>query len=308
MKLVLIGNFGISYGQVCDERHIADALKSIGHQVTEIQREQFASQISEHENLTVDATIFFKWQGYNPEDITRWKKITNAPALAWTFDFMPQHDYFYPVLERVDLWLGEEAGLLPEWERRGFKFHYFPNHAVPPNFFPRLDLPKEYDVSFTGTHIARGGRVDLLTEVNKHFDLHVFGNGYEGWAMDVKNAHPPAFDQKLSEVVAKSKIMLGINVFNECPGYWSIRPVQVLMAGGFMLQKYVPGMEKELRDGAAYFTSTEDCIEKIRYYLDHEEERNRIAERGYWIAQANLTAENRARELTVLLENYPWQK
>lgn len=306
MRICLIGNFGKSYGQTCDERHIADALKQVGVEVVEIQREHFAADMERYWDIPFAATIFFKWQGFVPEDIKRWKEMNDAPVLAWTFDFMPFHDYFFPVLETVDLWLGEELGMLPDWKQRGIRFHYFPNHAVPPGAFPMLERPKKYDVVFTGSHLARGGRIDLLKELDQHFDLHVFGNGHQGWATDVKNAHPPMFDNQLSELVAESRIMLGINIENETWGYWSIRPVQVMMCGGFMLQKYIPGMEKELKDGCEYFRDANECIEKIRYYLEHEEERNAVAKRGYDIAQTSLTSFHRARELVTLIKNYPW--
>jgi hypothetical protein len=307
MKICLIGNFTSSYGQICDERWIAESLEQLGHTVVRINRENYAADIDQYETLHVDATIFFKWRGFVPEDIKLWRETVGGTILAWTFDFMPIHDYFFPVLREVDLWLGEELGLLPRWKEMGINFHYFPNHAVPPQIFKKLPSEKEYDVVFTGTHFATGGRVDLLKEVDKHFNLHVFGNGSEGWATDVKHAHPAMFDDGLSELIAKSKIMLGINIENNTWGYWSIRAAQVMMSGGFMLQKYVPGMEKELKDGVEYFQDAKECIEKIRYYLDHEEERELIAFRGQAIALSEMTNQARSRELVTLLKNYPFK-
>ena len=305
MRICLIGNFTKSYGQICDERHIADALKEIGQEVHCIQREDFPSRIAEFDKLKIDATIFFKWTGFTVEHIVRWKKITNAPVFAWTFDFMLYHENFLPVLHEVDCWLGEELGLLPDWARRGFNFHYFPNHAVPESIFKHLEFSKEYDVVFTGTYYPRGGRLDIIHELGRHYKVHVFGNGYPDWNKLGVVGHPPMFDEQFPEVIAKSKIVLGINVQNETWGYWSIRPAQILMCGGFTIQKYIPGMEKELKDGCAYWHELPDLIEQIKYYLEHEEERIKISQRGYEIAHQNLTAKERARELIVLLKEYP---
>ena len=118
MRLCLVGNFGISYGQISDDLHLANALEAIGHEVVKIPREQFLSRMDETFPAFA-ATIFFKWRGFVPEDIKAWRKKTNAPILAWTFDFMLIHDYFLPVLKEVDLWLGEELGLLPKWKEMG---------------------------------------------------------------------------------------------------------------------------------------------------------------------------------------------
>ena len=305
MKICLIGNFGKSYGQTCDETHIYNALKQLGHDVHSIQREEFASKISEFERINLDATIFFKWTGFKTDDVIRWKKITSSPVLAWTFDYMMFHQDCLPMLKAVDCWLGEELGLLTELEREGYKFHYFPNHAVPETIFKRVEASKEYDIVFTGTYYPRGGRIDILEALSKLFKVDVFGNGYGNWARHGVVGHPQVFDDNLPELIAKSKIVLGINVTNETWGYWSIRPAQILMCGGFTIQKYIPGMEKELKDGVAYWHELPDLIEQIKYYLEHEDERNEIAKRGYEIAHQSLTSLVRARELTVLLKEYP---
>lgn len=305
MKICLIGNFTTSYGQICDERHIANALTELGQEVHCIQREEFASRLSEFENLKIDATIFFKWPGFTPDMVVKWKRLTNTFIFAWTFDYMMFHPNCLEMLKTVDCWLGEELGLLVELERGGYKFHYFPNHAVPESIFKSLSLPKEYDVVFTGTYYPRGGRIDILTDLAKRFKVDVFGNDYTNWKNHGVNAHPPVFDDKFPELIAKSKIVLGINVTNETWGYWSIRPAQIMMCGGFTIQKYIPGMEKELKDGVAYWHELPDLIEQIKYYLDHEEERNTIAKRGYGIAHKNNTSIERARELLVLLKEYP---
>ena len=305
MKICLIGNFTTSYGQICDERHIANALKELGQEVHCIQREEFASRISELEKTNVDVTIFFKWPGFTSDQIVRWKKTTNSFVFAWTFDFMMFHPNCHEMLRAVDCWLGEELGLLVELERRGFRFHYFPNHAVPENIFKKIEAPKEYDIIFTGTYYPRGGRIDILSALSKLYKVDVFGNDYQHWAQHGVNGHPAVFDDKLPELIAKSKIVLGINVTNETWGYWSIRPAQIMMCGGFTIQKYIPGMEKELKDGCAYWHELPDLITQVKYYLEHENERNEIAKKGYEIAHRQNTSLERARELVVLLKEYP---
>ena len=305
MKLCLIGNFQTSSGQICDERHIKKALEDLGHEVHAIQREEFPGIIGEHERLNIDATIFFKWPGFTANHLLMWKEITKAPVLAWTFDFMFIHQGFLPAMQAADLWLGEELGEKEVFERQGCNFHYFPNHAVPPDVFKKIDGEKIYDLTFTGSPYPNGGRlIQLHLLQDAGIDIHVWSTDCAGWKREGFNCHGSAFDTELSKVVGQSKIVLGTNYNNETCGYWSIRPIQVMMSGGFMLHQYVPGMEKELKDGIAYFTSREDCIEKVKYYLEHDEEREAIAKRGYEIAHQNLTSEVRARELIVLLQNY----
>ena len=74
--------------------------------------------------------------------------------------------------------------------------------------------------------------------------------------------------------------------------------------GGFLLYRWVPGMELFLRDGAEYFSSVDEAIVKIHYYLDHEEEGKLIADRGYQIGRDRFTSGARIKELMILIDRY----
>ena len=77
-----------------------------------------------------------------------------------------------------------------------------------------------------------------------------------------------------------------------------------MLCEGFMIDRYVLGMERELRDGCEYWNTHDELIEKIKYYLEHDVERSAIAKRGYDIATTTLTNKSRCGELIRLLENY----
>lgn len=300
MKLCLIGNFGKSFGQICDEWHIKSTLEKLGHEVHAIQRENFSGMISEHQRLNLDATIFFKWPDWKPDDIVKWKRITQTPVIMWTFDYMERFlDWFVPQASACDIYLGEEITNI--WEDNLINFKYFPYHAANSNYFYKINKSKEYDVAFFGTAYGQGGRIELLQAIDKVYDIHAFGN--LDWTANGIKGNPPKFDKELSEEIAKARIVIGINWVNTIPGCWSIRGAQTLMTGSFFLTKYVPGMEAEYHDGVEYFNTTEECLDKIGYYLRHEEEREAIADKGYKIAQLNLTTEQRCKDLITIIKH-----
>jgi spore maturation protein CgeB len=74
--------------------------------------------------------------------------------------------------------------------------------------------------------------------------------------------------------------------------------------GGFLLYRYVPGMELFLRDGCEYFSSIDEAVDKIHYYLEHEDERELIADRGHQIGREKFTSEARVKELMILIDRY----
>ncbi len=288
-----MGNFGKSYGATCDENFIRDGFRKLGVEV-------FENLIPEQ----VDLILTFKSNKYGVEDIKKWKE--KAPVWIWTFDNMDRFPQFYPVIKECDLWLGEELGRSCRFKQEGLPFYYFPYHAVPSQvFYPQTGV-REYDVVFTGTPYGgdyKPDKFELLRAVQERFDLHVFGNNEEGWKKQgIKNVHPPVFDEQLSTLYGKSKIVLAISNV-QCEGYWSIRTSQALMCESFVLVRFTPQMEKELKDTVVYFQDIPDCLEKIEYYLKHEDKRNAIARRGYENAFLNLKTEQRLKELIILYDN-----
>ena len=296
-KILMFHTEGINEGQIRDEFHIRDAFVELGHEV-------FTNDVSKLKE--VDLILAFKSNTFGVAEVKRWKENSKAPVWIWTFDNMDRFPWFYEIAKECNLWLGEELGRAERFKQEGINFYYFPNHSVNPEYFYPVEFEgkKEYEIMFTGTPYFEERTKMLQTVKDTGRDLHIFGNNAAGWRnQGFENVHDAVFDKQLSEAIAKSKIVVGISNTN-CYGYWSIRPAQVMLCKGFMIDKYVLGMERELRDGCEYWTTHEDLREKILYYLEHEDERNAIAQRGYEIAITTLTNKSRCAELIKLFENY----
>jgi hypothetical protein len=150
---------------------------------------------------------------------------------------------------------------------------------------PSPDSPRAIPASFRGTI---GGthpkRVDFFDGVRTHIPGD-FGMG-------------PFFD-----LYGNSKIIL-----NDCINddlNW--RVFEALASGAMLLTPRVSSETLELfPDGEALVTyeahNVEDAVRKIRYYLEHEEERRRIAWSGYTRVKATHLAEHRARQLLSVIE------
>jgi hypothetical protein len=108
------------------------------------------------------------------------------------------------------------------------------------------------------------------------------------------------FPDETAELYRTSKI--NVNVFHvQCVDSITTRVVDTLIVGGFVLSEYRPILERDFQIGKDLdvFHTPDELREKVRYYLEHDDERRRIAAHGQQTACASATYENR---LSTLLE------
>ena len=293
MKIAMFYNTGLNEGQIRDEYYIADGFRKLGVEV-------FHNELPEK----IDLVLAFKGNNVGIEQIKEWKK--KAPVWIWTFDNIDRFPQWYPIIKECDLWLGEELGRRERFIKEGLPFYYFPYHAVPSHVFYPVKLEKIWDVVFAGTPYSctyKPDKFELLRAIQNKFSLAVYGNNSEGWkSRGVVNVFPAAFDKNLSIIYGQAKIVLGISNC-QCEGYWSIRSSQALMCGAFLITRFTPQMEKELKNNVVYFQDIPDCLAKIDYYLKNEKEREEKKEISLVFAKQFLTTEQRLKELLILYEN-----
>ena len=86
------------------------------------------------------------------------------------------------------------------------------------------------------------GRIKLIREVAKRFYLKVWGRGWERYGLKCQKRN--VYPDKFAKICSGAKIILGIDVSNQVEGYFSNRTWITLGCGGFLLTRYVPGLEK----------------------------------------------------------------
>lgn len=121
---------------------------------------------------------------------------------------------------------------------------------------------------------------DLLkTDASLREHLFVFGSGWN----NLKNVRSKEIKGKdYFKTIAQSKINLNF-LRSQNKGAHNLRTFEIPACGGFMLHEYSEeAMEFFKADiHAVYFKTTEECIDKIYYYLQHNDERIKIAQAGY---------------------------
>ena len=296
MKWLILGNFGTGWdGSICDEEHIAEALEWQGHEVIRWQRDDM---VGYKENvMDADISLIAQWDGY-PQDLGQYLP---GKRVYWAFDHQDQaQEWHQNLIQTSDLYLSKRIAdsIYPNW-------HWLPQDFAP-MFLNRFEHKptRDIDVLFTGSYLPWATeRLETLKAVDEKFDLHIYSVTPDQWiAEGFKNVHGPVMDHQLTSLIARAKVNLSIDHTIEA-GYWSDRNAQIMACGGFVLFRYVPLSELVFRDKIAYFYNTDDCIGKLRHYLNGITEVKMKASLGYTYAQNNLMVKNRVKDLVTIVED-----
>lgn len=138
--------------------------------------------------------------------------------------------------------------------------------------FPDVDNPGYdvsceryiYDVSFLGSiDFMHDNRIELMRHISRQFKLNV----------------EPAHGSMASDTYLRTKVNIG-HAHSPHIGENSVRDLKIMGSGGFLLTRWYDGIDDVYKgDGKIFDTykSIEECLTKIRYWLDHDAEREEVA-------------------------------
>ena len=144
------------------------------------------------------------------------------------------------------------------------------------------DLGLIFQTTVLGFKIAEIERRRALIELSKHYRVNVYSNSDVSDLLRIQYCGSVDYWSEMPKVFRMSKINLNFTIPNIKSGI-PLRIWDVLGCGGFLLTNYqaeIPYYFKEGED-LVCFDGLEDLREKVGYYLEHEEERKRIAWNGY---------------------------
>lgn len=172
-----------------------------------------------------------------------------------------------------------------EWMKKdGIENPIWLPHAFEPQAYPKGEIyTKKYDVCFVG-HVNSRNREDALARLFSEFPNFYYGQQlFDGAA------------QKFAE----SRIVFNIAMTDDL----NMRVFETLGTGSFLLTNWIPTIEEFFQDGKhlVLYRSLDEMIDKAKYYLKHEDEREKIAQAGYEEVMARHTIQNR---VNVILDEF----
>ncbi len=151
------------------------------------------------------------------------------------------------------------------------------------NDLPYITERFYYESAVISRILANKERVYCLNTLSEIYDLHffTFDKDVTQLSSNVKIENGAKYDHEVSKIYNKSKINLNITLHCIETGACQ-RVFDVMAAGGFMISNYQPELAKLFVEDEeiVLFRTKEELMEKVSFYLNHEDQRKAIASAG----------------------------
>lgn len=141
-------------------------------------------------------------------------------------------------------------------------------------------------------------RLRLLRAITKRHTLDLFTLDPAFSLPNLRNHGTTDYYAEMPRVFKKSRINLNISLRSIKSGI-PLRAFDIMGAGGFLLSNYQEDFLENFTPGVdfEYYESESDLLQKLDYYLSHEEERAAVAKNGHDKVASAHTYRDRVREM-----------
>jgi len=190
---------------------------------------------------------------------------------------------------KVDLVLATNNGAwLDEYRRTGVRCDFMPNPCAP-EIDRRYAVDDEWRANLLFTGKTRESdkryptdpmRAALVKRLAQRPDAAIYGC----------LGRPRIGGMDYLYAISGARIAVNVNIAHDVPMYHSDRITHYLAGGAFVLAKRVPDSDRLFADGRhlRYFDTIEEFFELADWYLEHDDERARIAQAGMEHVHAEL--------------------
>jgi spore maturation protein CgeB len=295
-----------------NEAAIARAVRSLGHEVQLINAVTWTQNLGRLaapllsrrvEAFEPDALILGRHATLLGEQRLR-KLIRGRYSAFWYFDLrIPPIQDVLTLGRMVDAMF---TTYLPQVET--YRALGVPNVMhLPQGMDPKLDrparwIPRRYqcEVAFIG-NANSAHRETVLRAIARDCDLQIRGPGWDK-SSGLPVAGGPVYGRAYARAVGGAAVSLGASSLAAQVSQFasaSNRMWKVMGCGGFYLGEWVEGIETLAQGGVHcnWYRTPEEAVDLVRHYLDHPEERKRIAKAGRKYALEHHTYAHRVRWL-----------
>ena len=295
MKIVFNLPTSINYFQIYDELSknenieviLPDNYKDFSKKVMSVDLDALERAVRSSDNI--DYILGF--EGELPELIKWRQRKIDVPIIIYLSNIVNRPSYGLLSLY-TNIWYVEKyAG--PLMKKYNLKNIVFAGMAANQYIFKPLNIEKKYDIGFFGQFYGeRKYWLSTLIKYSKRNNIKthfLYGHTSKirlGW-------------EDLNEIYNQNKINLSFAPLEPGGRIVNMRTFEICMTGTLQLMEYTPCLEDyfEIDEEVVCWRNKKDLLEKLTYYTENDDEREKIAKRGFNRAIKNHTWSKRAEEI-----------
>ncbi len=256
-----------------------------------------------HSKKQINLFFSYFYSSYvSPEVITEIGKL-GITTVNWFCNGSYQFNLVSEIAKVFDYSLVPEKFRLKDYKKVGANPIYC-QEAANPNFYKPYKLEKEFDVTFVGQKY--GNRPIFIKSLqNAKINVHVWGPHWsEASIFTPKNLKGQSLtDLDMVKMYSKSKISLGFTkLWKSLPGEIDkqvrLRDFEATMSGAFYLVEKFDELGEFFKFGKEIetFETSEELVDKCRFYLKNEPAREKICQAGLKRARRDHTWQKRLND------------
>mgnify|MGYP001566855233 CR=1 FL=1 len=316
MKILYIGNYAVEgspLGMCPNAEYIENTFRELGHVVTgmnecEVSPEDILKELESGYDfiLTEEGRLKGDFKNDKGKDVLLglFNEVMeqDIPVIPWLtnifFGIMRRQDQILhnPVF-KAKIVFTTDGGHQKEFEEAGVN-HVCLRQGIyePESYISQNRYNTKAEIGFIGSVYEDiwPYRKNLI-----QFLKQTYGDRFEHFGERGEIRHAP-----LNDLCATLKIVVGDSVYS--PYYWSNRVYEIIGRGGFFIHPAVDGLDEEFMPYKHYipykFGDFNNLKRVIDYYLEHNEEREKIRIAGMEYCKKNHTYLHRVKEMLRILK------
>lgn len=288
MKILLL--FPMKDGQTGPA--IKYAFNRLGHKVEAVDAKlDYSASHGKALEFNPDIVFCSRTQALTEQVRAIRKDLKNIITCMWNVDGrenIERWSHLFELVRLCDLHFVVNSGSVKDWKSLNPATYWLPQGVQGETYKKPMSITKkdkdryESDVTFAG---------DLGSAVHKYRHEYLDAIKQAGIKFKHWNRNQGVWNEQHNKMVALTKVNLGCTVYFGPGNGVSVRDYKIMGAGGFLLDLWPEKIHSHfpLQNGKKLMDTYKDpkeLVEKIKYYLQHEDERKKIAERGYkWVCE-----------------------
>jgi spore maturation protein CgeB len=280
-----------------------------------LESELLSQMARAHAERPIDLFFSYFYSSFARPEVIREIAAMGVVTVNWYCNASYQFHLVREIAPAYSYCLVPERFRLDDYRAAGARPIYC-QEAANPGFYRPQDVPQEYDVAFVGS--AYGDRPAYVRALlDAGLDAHAWGPGWRELARPLSTTarvrravsqtkrrllnrpvRPPRLpdaacgevlsDEDMVSMFSRSKISLGFSSVGDTGSTRQpirqvrLRDFEAPMSGAFYMLEYLEEIEEFFVPGKEIvcFDGPVDLVEKCRYYLSHDEEREEIGRAG----------------------------